>query len=93
MLPFMIQTFIFGVLFLGASLYFLTVYFFIKAVVMFYIFICAFSLHQVFTFEKLEREENEAEMKKYTENVYGNQEVGGGDYAVTYEESNEYQQP
>lgn len=89
MLPFMIQTFIFGVLFLGASLFFLTVYFFIKSVMMFYIFVCAFSLHQVFIFEKLEKEENEAELRKYTENVYENQEAAEG--LKNYEES--YQGP
>jgi hypothetical protein len=48
-------------------------------------------LHQVFAFEKFEREENEAEMRKYTQNVYGNQEVDGGDYAANYEERNEFQ--
>lgn len=89
----MIQQFIFGVLFLGASLFFLTIFFLIKAIISFYIFICAFSLHHVFTFEKLEKEENEAEMRKYTENVYENQEIGGRDYAVNYDENNEYQGP
>lgn len=60
---------------------------------MFYIFISAYSLHQVFTFEKFEREANEAEMRKYTEHVYEAQEVGGRDYAMNYEASNEYQGP
>lgn len=91
MSPFIIQTLIFGVLFVGASIFFTTVYFLIKAAVWFYIFICAYSLQQVFTFEKAQREENDAEMKKYTEQVYENVEEGGlKPYGDSYDEQGDF---
>ncbi|KAG5669649.1 hypothetical protein PVAND_017533 [Polypedilum vanderplanki] len=71
MMPYIIQNGVFGILFLGAAIFFLSIYFLIKSLILLYITICAYSLYSVYAYEDEQKQETEmmnANMDEYSHN-------------------------
>ncbi|KAL7012020.1 hypothetical protein ACKWTF_014575 [Chironomus riparius] len=58
MMPYIIQNGVFGVLFIGAAIYFISIIFLVKSIVFTYISIASYSLYEVFAFEEAQKQEN-----------------------------------
>jgi len=57
-MPFIIQNGVFGVLFIGAAIYFISIIFLIKSIVFLYISIASYSLYEVFAYEEAQKQEH-----------------------------------
>ncbi|XP_070509043.1 uncharacterized protein [Chironomus tepperi] len=80
MMPYIIQNGVFGVLFIGAAIYFISLIFLVKSIVFTYISIASYSLYQVFAFEDAQKQENvqmNANFNDYGHN-YEAESYGGG---------------
>ena len=83
-MPYIIQNGVFGVLFIGAAIYFISIIFLIKSIVFIYISIASYSLYEVFAFEEAQKQENvqmNANFTEYGHNYeaesYSGQQGGG----------------
>lgn len=66
-MPYIIQNGVFGVLFIGAAIYFISIIFFVKSIVFIYISIASYSLYEVFAFEEAQKQENVQMNANFTE--------------------------
>ena len=70
-MPYIIQNGVFGVLFIGAAIYFVSIIFLVKFIVFIYIAIASYSLYEVFAYEEAQKLENvqmNANLKEYGHN-------------------------